>query len=51
MWIDTQGEGWKERFRFGAVDMSNTYAAVNSVTMLQTSLVVDSFLAEAASTC
>ena len=30
-WIDYQPAAWKERIRFGALDMSATYAAVYSV--------------------
>ena len=30
-WIDKQPRAWKERIRFGALDMSATYAAVYSV--------------------
>ena len=30
-WIDKQPSAWKERIRFGAFDMSATYAAVYSV--------------------
>jgi transposase len=42
-WIDSQGEAWKERIRYGALDMSNTYAAVYSVTLPKAAQVVDSF--------
>jgi transposase len=42
-WIDAQPEPWKERIRFGALDMSNTYAAVYSVTLPKASQVVDPF--------
>ena len=42
-WINDQGEAWKERIRFGALDMSATYAAVYSVTLPRASQVVDSF--------
>ena len=42
-WIDAQPASWKERIRFGALDMSNTYAAVYSVTLPKASQVVDPF--------
>jgi transposase len=42
-WIDAQGEAWKERIRFGALDMSATYAAVYSVALPKAHQVVDSF--------
>jgi transposase len=42
-WIDKQPEAWKERIRFGALDMSATYAAVYSVTLPKASQVVDPF--------
>ena len=42
-WINDQGEAWKERIRFGALDMSATYAAVYSVTLPRAFQVVDSF--------
>jgi transposase len=42
-WIDAQGEAWKERIRYGALDMSATYAAVYSVTVPRAFQVVDSF--------
>ena len=34
-WIDKQPKPWKERIRFGALDMSATYAAVYSVMLPQ----------------
>ncbi|MDE3077606.1 MAG: ISL3 family transposase [Chloroflexota bacterium] len=46
-WIDKQPEAWKERIRFGALDMSNTYAAVFSVMLPRAQQVVDSFHAVA----
>lgn len=42
-WIDKQPRAWKERIRFGSLDMSNTYAAVFSVTLPRADQVVDSF--------
>jgi transposase len=42
-WIDQQPVAWKERIRFGALDMSATYAAVYSVTLPKASQVVDPF--------
>ena len=42
-WINDQPESWKERIRFGALDMSTTYAAVYSVTLPKAAQVVDSF--------
>jgi transposase len=42
-WIDKQPKGWKERMRFGALDMSATYAAVYSVMLPQAAQVVDPF--------
>jgi transposase len=42
-WISKQPEAWKERIRFGALDMSDTYAAVYSVTLPRAKQVVDSF--------
>ena len=46
-WIDKQPRAWKERICFGALDMSNTYAAVFSVTLPRAKQVVDSFHAVA----
>ena len=40
-WIDKQSKGWKERIRFGAFNMSATYAAVYSVMLPQAHQVVD----------
>ena len=42
-WINDQPKSWKERIRFGALDMSATYAAVYSVTLPKAAQVVDSF--------
>ena len=42
-WIDKQPEAWKSRIRFGALDMSSTYAAVYSVVLPGALQVVDSF--------
>ena len=42
-WIDQQPEAWKERIRFGALDMSATYAAVYSVMLPKAAQVVDPF--------
>jgi len=46
-WIDKQPEAWKARIRFGALDMSDTYAAVYSVMLPKAKQVVDSFHAVA----
>jgi transposase len=42
-WIDKQPAAWKERIRFGALDMSSTYAAVYSVVLPKAHQVVDPF--------
>jgi transposase len=42
-WIDKQPVAWKERIRFGALDMSATYAAVYSVVLPKATQVVDPF--------
>ncbi len=42
-WIDKQPMAWKERIRFGALDMSATYAAVYTVMLPRASQVVDPF--------
>ena len=42
-WIDKQPAAWKERIRFGALDMSATYAAVYSVILPTAAQVVDPF--------
>jgi transposase len=41
--IDSQPQAWKERIRFGALDMSATYAAVYSVVLPKAAQVVDPF--------
>ena len=42
-WLDKQPVGWKERIRYGALDMSNAYAAVYSVVLPKADQVVDPF--------
>jgi transposase len=42
-WIDQQTQAWKERIRYGALDMSNTYAAVYSAMLPKAAQVVDPF--------
>jgi transposase len=42
-WIDSQPTAWKERIRFGALDMSATYAAVYSIMLPKANQVVDPF--------
>ncbi|WP_167666210.1 transposase [Mycolicibacter icosiumassiliensis] len=42
-WIDEQPAAWKRRIRFGALDMSATYAAVYTVTLPRAEQVVDPF--------
>jgi transposase len=42
-WIDAQPTAWKERIQYGALDMSNIYAAVYSVTLPSALQVVDPF--------
>ena len=42
-YIDKQPRAWKERIRFGALDMSATYAAVYSVMLPKAAQVVDPF--------
>jgi len=42
-WIDKQPRAWKERIRFGALDMSATSAAVYSVLLPRAAQVVDPF--------
>jgi transposase len=42
-WIDAQPVSWKERIRFGALDMSATYAAVYTVVLPKAAQVVDPF--------
>jgi transposase len=46
-WLDKQPQAWKERIDFGALDMSDTYAAVYSVVLPKAHQVVDSFHAVA----
>jgi transposase len=41
--LDKQPAGWKQRIAFGALDMSNTYAAVYTVILPKATQVVDSF--------
>ena len=42
-WIDKQPAAWKERIAFGALDMSDTYAAVYTVMLPKAAQVVDPF--------
>ncbi|HEX3794746.1 MAG TPA: ISL3 family transposase [Acidimicrobiales bacterium] len=42
-WINAQPAAWKERIDYGALDMSNVYAAVYSVTLPKARQVVDPF--------
>lgn len=42
-WLDKQPRAWKERIRYGALDMSRTYAAVYSVVLPRADQVVDPF--------
>lgn len=42
-WLEKQPKAWKERVRFGALDMSATYAAVYSVVLPKATQVVDAF--------
>ena len=42
-WIDKQPESWKQRIRFGALDMSATYSAVYSVMLPRAHQVIDPF--------
>ena len=42
-WIDKQPRDWKERIRYGALDMTATYAAVYSVMLPTAAQVVDPF--------
>jgi transposase len=41
--LHKQPAGWKQRIAFGALDMSNTYAAVYTVILPKAAQVVDSF--------
>lgn len=43
VWMHQQPRGWKERIEFGALDMSDAYAAVFSVVLPGAKQVVDSF--------
>jgi transposase len=42
-WLDKRPRSWKQRIRFGALDMSATYAAVYSVVLPKANQVVDPF--------
>jgi transposase len=42
-WLDKQPKGWKERVRYGALDMSSAYAAVYTVVLPKATQVVDPF--------
>lgn len=42
-WVHDQPGSWKGKIRFGALDMSNVYAAVYSVTLPKAQQVVDAF--------
>ena len=42
-WLDKQPQGWKERIRYGALDMSSAYAAVYSVVLPRATQVIDPF--------
>jgi transposase len=42
-WLDKQPTSWKQRIRYGALDMSRTYAAVYSVVLPRADQVVDPF--------
>lgn len=42
-WLDKRPASWKQRIRFGALDMSATYAAVYSVVLPKADQVVDPF--------
>lgn len=42
-WITNRPQAWKDGIRYGALDMSNTYAAVYSVTLPDVAQVVDPF--------
>lgn len=46
-WMDKQPQAWKQRIRFGALDMSDAYAAVYAVILPKAAQVVDSFHAVA----
>ena len=42
-WLDKRPRSWKQRIRFGALDMSATYAAVYSVVLPKANQVADPF--------
>lgn len=42
-WVHTQSNSWKQKIRYGALDMSAAYAAVYSVTLPNAKQVVDAF--------
>lgn len=42
-WIDQQPVAWKDRIRYGALDMSQVYASVYAVTLPRAAQVVDPF--------
>ncbi len=42
-WVNDQPGSWKGKIRFGALDMSNVYAAVYTVTLPKAQQVVDAF--------
>ncbi len=42
-WMDKQPPAWKERIRYGALDMSTAYAAVYTVVLPEAAQVVDPF--------
>jgi transposase len=42
-WIDDRPQSWKDNIEYGALDMSNTYAAVYTVTLPNARQVVDPF--------
>lgn len=42
-WVHAQPGSWKGKIRFGALDMSNVYAAVYTVTLPKAQQVVDAF--------
>jgi len=51
-WLDRQPKVWKQRVRYGALDMSATYAAVYSVVLPRATQVVDPFhVVSAANRC
>ena len=42
-WLDKRPAGWKDRIRYGALDMSSAYAAVYSVVLPKATQVIDPF--------